>query len=134
MLTIGTTPRHPSRLSEGRVRIRLPIDTRSGEEVKDPMTHNQRRFILRGLAVVVALLISSGKARGYSNTGYHWKEIGPAPSCCFFSGESGRATAIAVNPFNKDDVWIGTAGGGVWHSTDAGANWKAMSDNQASLA
>jgi hypothetical protein len=47
---------------------------------------------------------------------------------------SGRATVIAVNPSNPDDVWLGTANGGVWHSTTGGAQWAAMSDNEESLA
>jgi hypothetical protein len=47
---------------------------------------------------------------------------------------SGRATTIAVNPGNTQDVWLGTASGGVWHSTNGGANWTPMSDNTPSLA
>ncbi|MBZ5640981.1 MAG: hypothetical protein LAO51_19760 [Acidobacteriia bacterium] len=47
---------------------------------------------------------------------------------------SGRATSLAVNPQNEQDVWLGTAGGGVWHTTDGGVTWTPMSDNEASLA
>src|SRR5882672_9513453 len=67
--------------------------------------------------------------------GTSWFPIGPAPSCCFFpGGEAGRATAVAVNPANFFDIWIGTAGGGVWNSTDGGVTWRPMSDNEKSLA
>ena len=93
-----------------------------------------RRLLLL-LAVVASSLVPAGKAGAYSNYGYKWKELGPAPVCCMFpSPTTGRATSIAVNPFNKDDVWLGTAGGGVWHSTDAGQSWKPMSDDQEALA
>ena len=73
--------------------------------------------------------------------GTTWLPLGPAPVA---NGQtfdpntrvdvSGRATVIAVNPFNPDDVWLGTANGGVWHSTTGGAHWAAMSDNEESLA
>ena len=64
-----------------------------------------------------------------------WLPIGPAPIDGFFAGGvSGRASAIAVNPENPDDVWIGTADGGVWHSLDSGVNWEPMSDREAALS
>src|SRR5262245_29452496 len=44
--------------------------------------------------------------------GINWFPIGPAPINGFFGGGvSGRASAIAVNEFNADDVWLGTAAG-----------------------
>ncbi len=64
-----------------------------------------------------------------------WFPIGPAPIDGFFpGGVTGRASAIAVNPFNLNDVWLGTAAGGVWHSIDGGVNWRPMSDYETSLA
>jgi uncharacterized repeat protein (TIGR01451 family) len=64
-----------------------------------------------------------------------WSPMGPDPACCFYPDVvSGRATAVAVNPNNSQDLWLGTAGGGVWHSADGGEHWKSMSDNQPSGA
>jgi hypothetical protein len=75
-----------------------------------------------------------------------WFPIGPAP---ISEGQtygstvmdnqcrvdvSGRASAIAVNPFNSDDVFLGTAAGGVWHSADGGQSWRPRSDDQVALA
>jgi photosystem II stability/assembly factor-like uncharacterized protein len=65
--------------------------------------------------------------------GTTWFPIGPAP-ILYYKASSGRATAAAVNPANDDDIWLGTAGGGVWHSTNGGANWQPTSDNESSLA
>ncbi len=64
-----------------------------------------------------------------------WFPIGPAPIDNFFSGGvTGRASAIAVNPLNPDDVWMGTAAGGVWHSNDGGHRWRPMSDTESFMA
>src|SRR5689334_6567240 len=50
-----------------------------------------------------------------------WTEIGPPDS-------GGRLTSLAVDPFNPDNVFAGSAGGGVWHSTDAGQHWQSVWD------
>lgn len=49
---------------------------------------------------------------------------------------SGRVTALATVPSDAtgNRVWVGTAGGGVWYSSDAGAHWTPKFDGQPSLA
>ena len=47
---------------------------------------------------------------------------------------SGRITAIAYDPNDTSVVYAAAAQGGVWKSTDAGANWTAKSDHEVSLA
>ena len=63
-----------------------------------------------------------------------WFPLGPAPIVDFFGSSSGRASAIAVNPLRLDELWIGTAAGGVWHSIDGGQNWTPIADKQPALA
>lgn len=47
---------------------------------------------------------------------------------------SGRVTAIAVDPSAPDTVYLGTAQGGVWKSTDNGVSWDPLTDNEVSMA
>ena len=47
---------------------------------------------------------------------------------------SGRVTAIVVDPTNANNVYLGTAQGGVWRSLDGGTTWTAIFDSADSLA
>ena len=47
---------------------------------------------------------------------------------------SGRATAIAIDPTDPAIVYLGTAQGGLFRTTDGGSNWTALMDNAQSLA
>lgn len=55
-----------------------------------------------------------------------WQMVGP-------SNIGGRMTCVACHPQNADIIWAGAAGGGVWHSTDAGAKWTPQWHAQESL-
>ncbi len=68
-----------------------------------------------------------------------WQNIGPAPMIGSLMGSqrvdvSGRVKAIVVDKRNSDVVYAGTAQGGVWKTSDGGASWLPLTDNQASLA
>src|SRR5215471_4757408 len=54
-----------------------------------------------------------------------WSSIGPNPLPAFGSTVSGRVTAIAIHPTNPNIVYVGAAQGGVYRTTDGGANWTA---------
>ncbi len=41
---------------------------------------------------------------------------------------SGRASCIAFDPMNSKTLYLGTITGGLWKSTDFGANWVSLSD------
>lgn len=47
---------------------------------------------------------------------------------------SGRISAIAVHPTLPNTIYVGSARGGVWKTTDGGLSWNPISDHQASLA
>ncbi len=66
-----------------------------------------------------------------------WAPIGPTPTTGgFFSPVTGRVMTIAVDPSDTtgNTVLLGGAMGGIWRSTDAGATWTAVGDQNASLA
>jgi photosystem II stability/assembly factor-like uncharacterized protein len=66
-----------------------------------------------------------------------WTSIGPTPTTGGYSSPvTGRVTTIAVDPsdFTGNTVLIGGAQGGIWRSTDAGATWTAVGDQNPSLS
>jgi hypothetical protein len=64
-----------------------------------------------------------------------WFSIGPQPtSSPFFPPfTSGRVTALAVNPNNSSNVYLGGADGGLWVTTDGGNTWTPLTDNPPNL-
>jgi hypothetical protein len=72
-----------------------------------------------------------------------WTLMGPAPiiNGAIFDNNnfpvSGRVTAVAADPVNSAIIYIATAGGGVWKTTNANAavpTWAPLTDSQATLA
>lgn len=47
---------------------------------------------------------------------------------------TGRVTAIVVDPANANNLYLGTAQGGVWRSLNGGTTWENIFDNADSLA
>lgn len=52
--------------------------------------------------------------------GLRWRELGPA--------RGGRSVAAAGSVARPNEYWMGTTGGGVFKTTDAGLTWTPMSD------
>lgn len=68
-----------------------------------------------------------------------WQYIGPKnldiPYSTYYGIRpiNGRVGAIAVDPFNNSNIYMGGANGGIWKSTDGGVNWLPLTDNWTSL-
>ena len=78
--------------------------------------------------------VSASQAFAITTDSANWTSIGPKPTDPGPSATSGRVNSIAIDPRDNNVVYIGGAMGGVWKTTDAGANWTPLTDNQASLA
>ena len=72
-----------------------------------------------------------------------WQALGPQPitngnTSGVQKPVSGRVSAIALDPgyngTSNQKVYVGAAQGGVWRSTDNGATWTPLIDDQPSLA
>ena len=96
-----------------------------------------RRFRLPTLLLPIVLLVFSTGARAASPSptatpasavdeklykGMHWRQVGP------FRG--GRALAIEGVLGEPDTYYFGAVAGGVWKTTDGGANWLPLFDKE----
>jgi hypothetical protein len=95
-------------------------------EQKRQMYQREGRFSL--LAAPGGLGFIAPPAGPTSN----WFSIGPqATSTLLFAPfTSGRVTALAVNPSNASNVYLGGADGGLWVTTDGGATWFALAQTE----
>jgi len=60
-------------------------------------------------------------------SGLKFRSLGPAVA-------SGRVAAIAVNPKNKFEYYVGVASGGVWKTVNDGTTWTPVFDSQGSYS
>jgi hypothetical protein len=91
-----------------------------------------------GSADATMMPTEDGMAAAAAVTG-SWTPIGPAPisngqTFSIVNSVSGRVTALAVSPANRNVIYVGTAMGGVYRTLDGGANWTPITDNALSLA
>lgn len=56
-----------------------------------------------------------------------WKNCGP-------NNQGGRIICHAFDPFNSQIIYAGSAGGGLWKTTNSGESWIPLTDNIPSLA
>ena len=71
---------------------------------------------------------------GVPETSYSWSLLGPTAYKNGSDVNSGRATAIWVDPGNKNTIILGTADGGVWKTTNQGGAWTSLFDSAASTS
>lgn len=60
----------------------------------------------------------------------NWMELGPKKwtLTSSWSAGLGRVVAIAIEPINQQLMYVGSPGGGLWKSTDAGLTWVPLGD------
>jgi len=74
------------------------------------------------------------KASPTDVAGDRWVSVGPDALLWGSIPYAGRVTAIATHPTDPNTVYVGTAQGGVWKTTNGGADWMPLTDGQKSLA
>ena len=99
----------------------------------DQMIANESRTTTQTSAAR-GLALATGAPPAASGT--TWSPMGPQPTSNVFENSpvSGRVSAIVVDPITPTTIYLGSAMGGVWKSTDSGANWTPLTDNQPTLA
>src|SRR5579864_9300280 len=78
------------------------------------------------LAAILAGATSMATAQELSFREMRWRDIGPT--------RAGRARALAGVPSQPNTFYAGFDNGGIWRSTDYGANWVPLFDNQSTGA
>jgi photosystem II stability/assembly factor-like uncharacterized protein len=56
-----------------------------------------------------------------------WEWLGPG-------NIGGRTRSILVHPTQPERIWVGSVGGGIWHTADGGGHWEPVDDFMANLA
>ena len=57
----------------------------------------------------------------------NWQSLGPYTTNV--KNGQGRINTFIIDPNNPNIFYVGAPSGGIWKSTDAGENWKPLSDN-----
>lgn len=76
-------------------------------------------------------------AMASASTSLSWQEVGPDTlnnGWDFPEPVSGRLLAVAFDPQNSQIIYMGSAQGGIWKSTDGGSHWQPLTDFMPSLA
>ena len=61
-----------------------------------------------------------------------WSVVGPSPMTMLswtMGKVAGRVSAFAVTPGNENLLYLGTASGGLWKTTNGGTSWTSIFDN-----
>ncbi|HSB26857.1 MAG TPA: sialidase family protein, partial [Pyrinomonadaceae bacterium] len=69
----------------------------------------------------------SGMMAVASLTPTDWTWLGPG-------NIGGRIRSIVIDPNNANNMWVGSVGGGIWRTTNAGTSWSPVNDFLANLA
>ena len=104
-------------------------ESRGLREVAD--AHRMRQFAVDDLRLQV-----QRSAARHAASGESWSEVGPSSMTMVgwtMGKVAGRINAITPHPTDEDTVYIGSAAGGVWKTTNAGSSWVPLFDQVGTL-
>lgn len=81
--------------------------------------------LMRAKAQRDAMINAIGLGSGVNSESWEW--IGPG-------NIGGRIRPVVFHPDDPDIIWIGSASGGIWKTTNSGAHWEPLDDFMPSLA
>ena len=89
----------------------------------------KKSILLIPYFILILIFTLSQKSKGQIDetiySSLEWSFVGPT--------RGGRSTAITGIPTKPYTFFMGTTGGGVWKTTDAGLNWKNVSDGEITV-
>ena len=74
-----------------------------------------------------AMLVQAGSVADAGIDSTRWTWMGPG-------NIGGRVLSIVIHPVRTDEMLVGSASGGIWKTTDGGANWLPINDFLGSLS
>src|ERR1051325_11038010 len=101
--------------------VRSSGTTKVDPYVRSSETNKGVPYVL--LAVILAISTIGAQQRDLSFREMRWRDIGPT--------RAGRARAAVGVPTQPNVFYAGFDNGGVWRSTDYGANWVPIFDNES---
>ena len=112
-------------------RLRWMLERRAGDEaeVRPGLLRRARRAKeerMRALGIERPRTFG-GVVAGPVGPGQNWLGVGPR-------NINGRIKCLAVHPADGQTLYAGSAGGGVWKTTDGGQSWTPTMHDEASLA
>lgn len=98
----------------------------------------QRAYPFNAIPAGARLTAMKDGEAGTKNISAVFTEVGPKGFTSTieptWGQQSGRARSLLVTPGNSNTLYLGTATGGVWKSTNAGTSWTALTDKLDSLS
>jgi hypothetical protein len=117
------------------VEIVFPLQSLSSAEHADPYKtfdrflemhwspHGRRTrpILAASLSLVFALPLAAQQYPAEMLSGLHWRDVGPM--------RAGRTYGVSGNAAQPDTFYMGSVGGGVWKTENAGRTWFPIADD-----
>lgn len=100
------------------------------DAVRRRLAVDDNRLLMKEMSLnLLNLTYKRGKIEWPANT---WKPLGPSDA---IGGTNlGRVTSIQFSPMDSRIIYVSTADGGVWKSSDSGRSWAPIFDSQPTLS